>query len=318
MISQKYDILSVGELLIDLISTDFSESFATAETFRRLPGGSPANLCMNMARLGCRSQLVSTVGADGFGQFLMDRVAATGVNTDAIRQVPDPTTLILVTRSKEVSAFEAYRMADTRILPEQFPVSFDQYCRLFHTTCFALSKAPAQTSIMAAARRAVKQGVRLSIDLNYAAKIWPERAKAHELVNEYIGLGALVKVSDVDWERLYEQPMPSPEAAANHFLTLGATLVCVTMGAEGCYVSDGLTSHRLPTRPLDVKDTTGAGDAFWSGFLCAYLDGHVLLHCAMAGRKMAETKIAQFGELPNGINKSEVYVDFAPSLVRPV
>ncbi|NJN34428.1 MAG: hypothetical protein HC817_09435 [Saprospiraceae bacterium] len=65
----------------------------------------------------------------------------------------------------------------------------------------------------------------------------------------------------------------------------------------------------MPTRPVDVKDTTGAGDAFWSGYLTARLDGHGIKKAALAGRKMAETKLGIFGQLPQVIDKELIYSD---------
>ncbi|MDX1667760.1 MAG: PfkB family carbohydrate kinase, partial [Saprospiraceae bacterium] len=81
-----FDIICAGELLIDLISEEFKDSLDEAELFRRLPGGSPANLCMNMSRLGNRALLVSTVGNDEMGHFLIEYVCSLGVDCRHIRR----------------------------------------------------------------------------------------------------------------------------------------------------------------------------------------------------------------------------------------
>jgi sugar/nucleoside kinase (ribokinase family) len=302
------EVLAVGELLIDMISADFADSFDHAQQYQRLAGGSPANLGSNLARLGRKVGLVATVGQDGMGEYLARFVADLGLDTQGLRRVAQPTTLILVTRSREVSDFEAYRMADREIQFHQFPAKWDGV-RLFHTTCFALSQDPARTSILMAARLAAQAGVQLSIDANYAAKIWPNQSEAQAVVAAYCSGGAMVKVSEVDWERLYGAPWASTEAAIAHFHQLGARLVCLTMGAEGCVVSDGDTVFRLGTRPVEVVDTTGAGDAFWSGFLCAWLDGYSLAECALAARRMAEYKLTHFGPLPTKVERQKIYED---------
>lgn len=307
MLSRPYDILCAGELLIDLISEDFEDSLDKTEIFRRVPGGSPANLCMNMARLGGKVLLAASVGNDDIGTFLKDYIAELRVDATLVRQVDCPTTLILVTRSRDVSNFEAYRSADRRIEADQLEDDFLKSCRLFHTSCFALSMEPAKHNIMEAARNAHRYNGQLSIDLNYAEKIWPDRLEARELVKEYCAMGALVKVSEVDLIRLYEAPFSQPEEAAEHFLQLGARQVCITLGSEGCYVAGASFSGHLAGRRIDVKDTTGAGDAFWAGYLTAWLDGHPPQVCAQAGMRMAELKIGHFGPLPPVVDKALLY-----------
>ncbi len=303
------DILSVGELLIDFISSDYADSLDQVKSFECLQGGSPANFCMNMARLGNVSKLVASVGNDDMGTFLKNAVARVGVDVEGIAQVASPTSLILVTKTQTVAHFEAYRAADCQISAAQLPSSMLKNCSVYHTTCFALSKNPAQKNGMNAAKRAAQAGCQLSLDANYAQKIWEDRAQAQRLVAEYCSYGALVKVSEVDWERLYESPLTDPEKAARHFISLGAKAVCVTLGGEGCFVASASEKHFLPARKVEVKDTTGAGDAFWSGFLTGWLDGHSLLDCAKAGRRMAEIKLGHFGTLPVSIERGLIYVD---------
>jgi sugar/nucleoside kinase (ribokinase family) len=311
MYKNKIDILCVGELLIDMISYDFAETMDEAELFKRIPGGSPANLGMNMKRLGNNVRLAATVGKDDMGQYLLRYIKKLGLNTDSIRQVNLPTTLILVTRSKQVSNFEAYRGADCHISLGQLSEKLLKSVSIFHTTCFALSKKPAQANILRGAKRAVEAGCRLSIDVNYAQKIWENQAEAQSIVAEYCSYGAFVKCSEVDWERLYGSKLTDPKQAAQHFLSIGASEVCVTLGGDGCFVASNTVQggYFLPTRPVDVKDTTGAGDAFWSGYLTARLEGHTILHAAMAGRRMAELKLGHFGPLPMVVEREKIYED---------
>ncbi|MEL6944752.1 MAG: carbohydrate kinase family protein, partial [Bacteroidota bacterium] len=214
---------------------------------------------------------------------------------------------ILVTRSKDVSNFEAYRGADCQITATQLNDDLLQSIRIFHTTCFGLSRLPAQESIMDAARKAHQNGTQLSIDLNYASKIWKDRGEAQQIVEEYCSYNPIVKVSEVDWGRLYGDELLDNEAIGQHFLDLGARVVCLTLGAEGVWVFSKEEKHFLPSRPIEVKDTTGAGDAFWSGFLTAFLDGKSLLACAKAGRSMAEFKIQRFGTLQKKIVRTMLY-----------
>ncbi len=307
--NRPFDILSVGELLIDLMSTEFADSLTDISTFQRHPGGSPANLCMNMARLGNQTKLVASIGKDAMGQFLLDYVKALPIDCTDLKQVPFPTTLILVTRSKSIANFEAYRGADCQISSIQIKTETLKKVSIFHTTCFALSQQPAQSVILEGAKKAARLGCQLSIDANYAAKIWPNRVEAQKVVAQYCSMGAIIKMSEVDWERLYESPLEKPKTAIDFLLGLGAKEVCLTLGGNGCWVANKQETKFLPARTVKVKDTTGAGDAFWSGYLTALLDGQSLINRAKAGRSMAELKIGQLGSLPPIVERTLIYQD---------
>lgn len=307
--SRSIAILSAGELLVDFITAEFVQTLDEATLFKRIPGGSPANLAMNMARLGNSAMLVACVGNDDMGNILRNYVERTGVDVTNVAQVNDPTTLILVTRSAAVSNFQAYRNADFQLSIRQFPFQKFEDISIFHSTCFALSKNPAQHVILDAGERAKRAGCQLSLDANYAEKIWPDRLEAQRVVAEWSRLGSLIKISDVDWSRLYENSSPQPEAVIEHFLKMGAAEVCFTLGDKGCWVGNTEGAHYLPARKVEVKDTTGAGDAFWSGYLTARLEGVSPLECAVAGRKMAELKLAHFGPLPDRVDRNVVLGD---------
>ncbi|MBU6340620.1 MAG: carbohydrate kinase, partial [Bacteroidetes bacterium] len=166
-----------------------------------------------------------------------------------------------------------------------------------------------QNVIMQAVEKAKRANCMLSLDANYAEKIWNDRREAQRLVAELSRLGAMVKISDVDWKRLYEDESPDPESVIDHFLKMGAKEVCFTLGSDGLWVGNDHEKHYLPSRAVEVKDTTGAGDAFWSGYLTARLDEKTLLESAMAGRKMAELKLVHFGPLPDQVDRDSIYSD---------
>lgn len=300
---KQYDILAVGELLADLIGQEVSTNLFDAVTFERFQGGSPANMAANMARLGRRAALVSCVGADNLGNYLLEQVARAGINTEYIIRSPnDATTLVLVSRTKGTPDFIAYREADRQLYPEHLPDELLQQSAIFHTTCFALSQQPAQDTIVDAARRACKAGCQVSIDANYAAPIWPDREQALRILKNYCASKAMVKLSEDDAARLYGTPQ-TPERIIGDFHEMGASLVCLTLGADGSWVSynEGREKVRVPGKKIDVVDATGAGDAYWAGFLTAWLDGRTPEQCAQAAATVAELKLTRKGPLPTGI-----------------
>jgi len=292
------DILSAGELLVDFVTAEFVQTIDEGSLFKRIPGGNPANIAINMARLGNKAMLAATVGNDDMGRVLINHLNRSGVDTTCVAQVEEPTTLILATRAATNSNLQVYRGADSMLSIRQFPFQSFENIGVFHTTCFALSKNPSQHVILQAAERAQRAGCLVSIDVNYSEKIFPDRIEAKKAVSEICRYKALVKISDVDWKRLYEDNAPAPEAVIEHFLKIGASQVCF-IGEKGCWVGNGSETHSIPHR----QDTTGAGDAFLAGYLTARLDDKSLLDAAIAGRRMAELKLP----LTDKVAREQIY-----------
>lgn len=293
------DLLAVGEVLVDLIGTSTAEGLASTGSFERFQGGSPANLCRALALTGRRTALVGCVGQDGLGDFLKDELARHGVVTKYLARAPNaPTSAVLLSRSPGTADFVAYRHADTQIGREHLPPDALSHCRLYHTTCFALSRTPARTSILDGARAAAEHGAVLSLDANYAPRIWTDRSEAQTIVREYCTLEPIVKVSLDDIQRLFGEASAASDVI-DRLHRWGARLVCLTRGPDGSLVSwhGGTQRAEVPTAPVDVVDATGAGDTFWAGFLHGWLAGRPPDACARAGTTLAARKLTQAGPL---------------------
>lgn len=306
--NKQYDLLAVGELLGDFIGIEFAESLRDTGRFQRLQGGSPANLAANMARLGKRTALVSCVGDENLGNFLIDEVAKTGVDTNYIvKDTVHPTSIVLVSRTKSTPDFIPYRQSDAQLLPKHLPDELLKNSRIFHTTCWPLSLSPASETVLDAAKRAAGFGTLLSLDFNYSPKIWPDIRHAANVLAEFCSYGAFVKMSEDDADRFFGEN--DAEKVINKLLRMGAKAVCYTLGAKGSLIAESGSEERqfIPAKLVEVIDATGAGDAYWSGFLTAYLDDKSLAECGKAGVNMASLKLTTVGALPEMINKAFLY-----------
>ena len=297
----RYNVVSAGEALIDLVSANYASDLGEASGFVPHVGGSPANLASNLRCLGLDVGLICAVGEDAFGRRIADDFERRGLPVDLVhRAAGQPTTLVTVTKSKGSPDFEVYRGANAHLDWSSFALALERGADLFHTTCFALSALPARSHLLRAAAAFAKTGSRLSIDANYAEKVWPDRGRAQRVVAEYVRLGAIVKMSEVDYERLYQRPLvlSEAEAAAQPLLHAGAKLVCFTFGGDGAVALQpgGHVDTYVPP-PLDIVDATGAGDAFWAGFVAAHLDGRDAANCLRVGSAVAAKKLQQQGPL---------------------
>lgn len=302
--NKNIDIICVGEVLIDFIGHQPNVLINNTRDYHRYLGGSPTNVAMNAARLGLNSMMVATVGNDGFGEYIFDRLNTVGVNTTNIKKLANkPTSVIFVSRSQGTPDFIPFRVADSFISEDQISTEILEKTKIFHTTCFALSKEPAQTTILKKAEEAYNLGCKLSIDINYAKKLWKNQDEALNVIKTYCSFNPLIKISEDDMLRLFEKELPHQEIFA-FFHNLGVDTVCLTLGEKGVKLSQiDKDIIELPAIKVEeVKDTTGAGDAFWSGFLFAYIKEKPIQDCLQVALKLAALKLQNVGRLPDNIN----------------
>lgn len=302
--NKKIDILCVGEVLVDFIGHQNNVLINETRDYHRYLGGSPANVAMNSARLGLKPYMISAVGNDGFGEYIFKRLNEVKVNTNYLKKTENnSTSVIFVSRSNGTPDFMPYRNADYHISEDQITTEMLSQTKIFHTTCFALSKNPAQTTILKKAKEAVKNGCKLSIDINYAKKLWNSKQEALDVIKTYCSLDPLIKISEDDMLRLFEKQLPHKEIF-DFFHNLGVKTVCLTLGSEGVKLSQkNKKIIQLPAIEIEkVLDTTGAGDAFWSGFLFAYMKEKTIEECLQIALKLAALKLQNVGRLPDNIN----------------
>lgn len=298
------DILCVGEVLVDFIGHQEGVLINETRDYHRYLGGSPTNVAMNATRLGLNTILIATVGKDGFGSYAIERLKNVGIQTNHIAVLnKKSTSVIFVSRSDGTPDFIQYRSADFRITEEQISTEILSRTKIFHTTCFALSKNPAQKTILKKAQEAHNLGCKLSIDVNYAKKLWKSQKEAFEVIKTYCQFNPLIKISEDDMLRLFEKELPHEEIF-NFFHNQGVDIVCLTLGSKGVKLSQkGKEILQLPAIKIaKVLDSTGAGDAFWSGFLFAYIKEKSLKESLNIALKLAALKLQNIGRLPDDIN----------------
>ncbi len=303
------DIICVGEVVIDFIGHEINTSINKTKDYHRFLGGSPTNVAVNASRIGLKPILVASCGQDGLGDYIVKKLKSNNLDVSYIKKINDlPTSIILVSKSTETPDFIPYRQADCDITIDQLPDEMIQNARIFHTTCFALSKDPARQTILNRAKRAKEFGLKLSIDLNYSERIWPNREDAKKVIKDYLKNDPLLKISEDDCFRFFEE-VKSDNFIFDYFHNLGVTTICLTKGKNGVVVSDiqeGLFFQEAEFIQ-EVKDTTGAGDAFWTGFLYAQIKNKNIKKSISIAQKLASLKLQSVGKLPENIDLESLF-----------
>jgi sugar/nucleoside kinase (ribokinase family) len=301
------DLLAIGETLVDFISVEEAESLRKAYTFRKYQGGSPANIAVNVAKLGGISAVLSKTGIGNFGQFLKAELQRAGVVTDyMVMDHRVHTTVVFVSRTAGTPDFEAFRAGDYMLEPAEVQEEAVARARVIHASTFALSREPCRSAVEKAFQLAQEHGKIVSLDPNYSRQVWPNYREARDVLGRMLRYATITKPSLDDAGRIFGAGQER-ETYVERFHEMGPTVVVLTMGADGILLSEEGDVTHIPARKVEVVDATGAGDSFWAGFLTALLDGSSLQRCALFAREIVERKLATVGPLPDSIDRDEVY-----------
>jgi fructokinase len=258
-------IVTAGEALVDL-APDGDHLVA-------LPGGSPYNVAVGVARLRRPTAFLGRLSTDGFGRDLELRLTREGVDLSLTARTDEPTTLAVVHLDETRQASYRFYLAGTSAaglhadeLPElpadaMLHVSFGAICP---------ETVPAGPALITLLAR--EHGHRLtSLDPNVRPAAIGDLDAARLRLEALLAKVDVVKASDEDLAVLY--PGLVDEEVAAGWLGRGPTLVVVTRGARGALATTGDHRVEVPAPTVEVVDTVGAGDAYSAGLL-AWLDAH--------------------------------------------
>lgn len=286
------DILTVGELLIDMIAAEYGENLECSN-YQRFFGGSPSNIAMNVKKLGIRSLVASAVGGDGMGRFLVSRLRNEGIDTACVQHVDYSTSMVVVTKSQSTPIPIFYRGADYHLAYNAQLEEALLQSKIVHFSCWPISMLPVRHTVEKIIDTARKNQILIGFDPNYHPMIWQKGEEGLEVVKSFISQADIVKPSEDDAERLFGKDTPLNQL--EKFLEIGAKLVIMTLGKDGAIVSDGKETVRFDTMATEVVDTTGAGDAFWSGFYAALVNGYTVREALSLGFAVSAYKLKYTG-----------------------
>ncbi len=261
------DFLALGELLIDF--TPAGRTGAGVPVFEQNPGGAPANVAVQAARLGVKTGFVGKVGDDMFGRFLREVLSKEGVDTANLFFSREAATSLAFVRLSETGDrdFSFYRDpgADTQITFDEVDKDVLEQARVLCFGSLLLTAEPGRGAVPALVRYAREHGALTAYDPNWRAPLWKSREAGIAAMKSLLPLADVVKASDEELEML--TGCAEIEAGAKALFALGVQAAVVTRGPKGCALCLPGGVFELPTYDTKVADTTGAGDSFFGAFL---------------------------------------------------
>ncbi|MBM3524241.1 MAG: 5-dehydro-2-deoxygluconokinase [Alphaproteobacteria bacterium] len=288
----------MGRSCIDLYAHQMGVPITRVTSFDAYVGGCPTNVSVGSRRLGLRVALLTAVGGDQVGDFVLDFLAREGIDTSCSPRFPDRRTSAAIVTIQPPDQFPLtlYRdnCADLAISTDDVRRAPIAQSRVLFVTGTALSGDPSRTATIVAAETARQVGTTVVADIDYRAGIWPSLAEFGANVR------TLVRHADVTLGTAEEVRAAagecSDEAAAERLLATGCPVLIVKRGAEGALLwQRGAAPVPIAPYPVSVVNVLGAGDAFASGFIYGFLQGWSPARAARMGNATGAIIVTRHG-----------------------
>ncbi len=275
--------LVCGEALFDIFAGEPSPERCNRLTLDAVAGGSPFNVAVGLSRLGVPTAFLAGLSNDPLGRQLRQVLTRERVDVRYLVDFDAPTTLAMVAVGPDGSPQYSFRgegCAD-RLLQEEHLPALDERIQAIHIGSYSLVVQPVADTISSLVAR--ERGQRLiALDPNVRLNVEPRLSIWRERIEHLARQAHLIKVSLEDLQVLY--PERSPEDVARGWLGDHCQLVVLTRGAEGAQAfSRGVGMLHCPARPVQLRDTVGAGDTFQAAMLAFLHDRRLDQPEALAG-----------------------------------
>lgn len=311
------DVLSMGRSSIDLYSNNIGNSFVDISEFSAFVGGCPTNISVGTHRLGINSALLTGIGDDPVGDFILHFLNKEGVNTDYISRKTGKRSSAVILGIEPPDKFPLvyYRedCADINIdISDVKNIPFDQ-CKSLLISGTGLSKEPSRSATIFAAEQAASMGIKVFLDIDFRADQWSDLQSFGTTVRSVlsyvdiiIGTSEEVKAAAysgggeaiIEHSQVNESKIDADlDESVKTLLSKGSKVLLLKSGTDGCYIhySGSKSPEHAPGYPVEVINTLGAGDAFASGVIYGAINGWSWYKSARLGNACGAILVTQHG-----------------------
>ena len=271
--AKKYDVIALGELLIDFTMNGQSEQ--GNNMFEACPGGAPCNVLALLNKMGKKTAFIGKVGKDQFGALLRDTITEAGI--DASNLMVDEnvnTTLAFVhTFPDGDREFSFYRNpgADMMLTADEVNPEVVKDTKVFHFGTLSMTHEGVREATKKAVETAKANGCLVSFDPNLRPPLWSSLDLAKEQMEYGFGKCDILKISDNEIQFVSGKEEYN-DGIAYMQETYNIPLILLTMGKDGSRAYyKGMRVER-PGFSVKAIETTGAGDTFCGSSLNYLVD----------------------------------------------
>ena len=298
MATTSLDLLCMGRSSIDLYAHEVGAPITSVKSFDAYVGGCPTNVAVGTRRLGVRSGLLTGVGTDQVGDFVLHFLQQEGVDVSAVPRFRERRTsaALLTIQPPDRFPLTFYRdnCADIGLTIDHVRASAAFQSRLIFLTGTGLSEEPSRTATLYAAEKARAAGVRVILDVDYRPGLWPSEdvfgANLRALARfAHIAIGTEEEL------RAATNQAHTDDACAT-MLDTGIELLVLKRGGDGARVfRPGSAPQDIAPFAITVMNVLGAGDAFASGFIYGILQGWEPAKAARLGNATGAIVVTRHG-----------------------
>lgn len=266
-------ILCCGEALIDFIPTQ------SGTAYRPCPGGSILNIAVGLGRMQVPVGFLSRLSTDLFGDMLSKHLTSNQVDLRYCPRVPGQTTLAFISLGEEESqepqyAFYAEGAVDRELTVEGLPQSLNQDVKALHFGSISLVLEPGASALEALMAREHSHRI-ITLDPNVRPIVIQDWDTYRSRFEGWLNFTDILRLSEADLAYLY--PDQEISSLLPGWYQTGVSLVVLTQGAAG---ASAFTKYEkqafVPTPQVEVQDTVGAGDTFFSAALTYLYENNLL------------------------------------------
>lgn len=270
-------VISIGEALIDFIPNQKGCELKHVTGFERVVGGAPANVSAVVSKLGGKSNFISKLGEDAFGDHIIEILKDANVNTDYILRTDKANTGLAFVSLKEDGNrdFSFYRNPSSDMLLEESELKQEWFedCYCLHFCSVDLIECPMKNTHKKAIEYALQNKSIISFDPNVRLPLWDSEESCREAILEFLPLAHIVKISDEELE--FITGYNNIDEAKTVLFNGNVKMILFTKGKDGAEIHTKDRIIEIPGHVVDVDDTTGAGDSFIGSFLFRILQDSI-------------------------------------------